>query len=721
MPAPPSTGRRFGVYLVHERIAVGGMGEVYRARDTRLGRDVAIKVLPPAFANDADRLARFEREARMLASLDHPHIGTIHGVEESDPSTSSGQRVKALVLALVEGETLAERIARGPIPIAEALEYARQIADGLEAAHEKGIVHRDLKPGNIKITPTGVVKVLDFGLAKALGPSEAGHDAPDLTRSPMMTSGVTQEGLILGTAAYMSPEQARGLKVDKRADVWAFGCVLYEMVTKRVAFEGETVSDTIAAILGQDVDWNALPSSAPQSVRRLLHRCLAKDVTRRLRDIGDAKLDLAEASEPVPSEANRRRSSWVGRVGWIPAFGAVLGALAIGSLASALYFRRAPVDTPEMRMEIATPGTDDFVADFALSPDGRTLAFVAAPDGTQQIWLRPLAADSARPLTGTEGALRLFWSPDSRSIGFVTNGQLKRIDVAGGPAVVLTSVRGYNGGTWSTSGEILFAQVLGPLSRIPARGGEAVAVTRVDPPRITAHWDPVFLPDGRHFLFMGWGTPDQKGVYIGSLGSTDTHRLFGVNSTAVFAPPNLVLYARQGALVAQRLDMTTWQPIGEPLPVADAVCARCVAASATGLVAYRTTGPARQLVWVDRASRQTGTMGAPDTFRRQDFRPSPDGRSLAFAREGEYPGRLSARRRERCRAAIHVRGGKQVQSGVVTGQPPRRVFMGCCGRSRPLRQAGGRRGKRDAVVVVVRTQRCLGLVPGRSFHPLWKR
>ena len=434
------TGRRFGVYLVQERIGVGGMGEVYRARDTRLQRDVAIKVLPPAFANDADRLARFEREARVLASLDHPHIGTIHGVEESDPWTHSGPAVKALVLALVEGETLTDRIARGPIPIAEALEYARQIADALEAAHEKGIVHRDLKPGNIKITPAGVVKVLDFGLAKTLGPSEAGHDAPDLTRSPAMTSGVTHEGLILGTAAYMSPEQARGLKVDKRADVWAFGCVLYEMVTKRVAFGGETVSDTIAAILGQDVDWNALPTSTPQSVHRLLHRCLVKDVTRRLRDIGDARLDLAEASEPVPSEANRRRSSSVGRLGWIPAFGAVLGALAIGFFASALYFRRAAVDAPEMRMEIATPGTDDFVADFALSPDGRTLAFVAAPDGTQQIWLRPLDADSARPLTGTEGALRLFWSPDSRSIGFVTSGQLKRIDVAGGPAVMLTSV-----------------------------------------------------------------------------------------------------------------------------------------------------------------------------------------------------------------------------------------------------------------------------------------
>ena len=272
------TGRQFGVYLVRERIGVGGMGEVYRARDTRLGRDVAIKVLPQAFATDADRLARFEREARVLASLDHPHIGTILGVEESDG-------VRALVLGLVEGDTLAERLARGPIPLAEALEYARQIADALEAAHEKGIIHRDLKPSNIKITAAGVVKVLDFGLAKA-GP---------LPSSDVLGATVTASGVVLGTAAYMSPEQARGQVVDKRADIWAFGCVLYEMLTGRDAFAGLTPSDTLAAILERDPDLGALPATTPAGIERLLKRCFEKDPKRRLRDIGEARVEIDDA------------------------------------------------------------------------------------------------------------------------------------------------------------------------------------------------------------------------------------------------------------------------------------------------------------------------------------------------------------------------------------------------------------------------------------------
>jgi hypothetical protein len=355
----------------------------------------------------------------------------------------------------------------------------------------------------------------------------------------------------------MSPEQARGLPVDKRADIWAFGCVLYEMMTGRVAFGGATVSDTIAAILERDLDWQALPESTPPSVSRLLRRCLTKDASRRLRDIADAKLDLEESVEPI-RPAGRKSSARVGT--------AVVGALAIGALASALYFVARPPtrqpDTPEIRAEIPTPGADGSFEDFALSPDGRTLAFVAAAGGKPQIWLRPLDAERAQPLEGTEGALEIFWSPDSRSIGFFADVQLKKIDLAGGPPVVLAPARGPHGGTWNANGDILFAQVVGPLHRIPARGGDAVAVTRVDPPRITAHWDPFFLPDGRHFLFLGWGTPDQKGVYVGSLDSTDTHRLVGVNSTAVFSPPDLVLYARQGALVAQRLDLTTWRPVG---------------------------------------------------------------------------------------------------------------------------------------------------------------
>ncbi len=350
------TGRRFGAYLVHERIGVGGMGEVYRARDTRLGRDVAIKVLPQAFANDADRLARFEREARVLAALDHPHIGTIHGIEESDG-------VRALVLGLVGGDTLAERIARGPLSIAEALEYARQIADALEAAHDKGIIHRDLKPGNIKIAPPGIVKVLDFGLAKADGLSSSAIAASAATKA-------TGSGVVLGTPAYMSPEQARGLVVDKRTDIWAFGCVVYEMLTGRDAFGGLTPSDTLAAILERDADLQALPAAAPAGIERLLKRCFEKDPRRRLRDIGEARIEIEEAMHalavrtddvvPVPatSTAATESSLWPisnRRMAWLVAAVATLAVVGL-SMPTIRYLRDTPPPSrPEMRVEINPP------------------------------------------------------------------------------------------------------------------------------------------------------------------------------------------------------------------------------------------------------------------------------------------------------------------------------------------------------------------------------
>jgi hypothetical protein len=605
-------GTRLGPYEVTAQIGTGGMGEVYRARDTKLGRDVAIKVLPDAFAYDADRLARFMREARTLALLNHPNIAHIHGLEESDG-------VNALVMEFVEGDDLSQHIARGAIPIDEALPFAQQIAAALEAAHEQAIVHRDLKPANIRITPAGVVKVLDFGLAKAV--SESSVIAA--SQSPTATIGGTREGAILGTAAYMSPEQARGHAVDKRADIWAFGCVLYEMLTGRDAFGGPTLSDTLAAILGRGPDLRALPADTPVGIKRLLKRCFEKDPKQRLRDIGEARIECADAgriddSAPDSHLATKPRAGKT----FVYTGTALLVALAAGTAGSALYFRRASVGAPEMRLQIDTPGGT--LTKFALSPDGRTLVFEATIDGRTQLWLRPLESEAAQPLPGTENGTSPFWSPDSTAIAFFADGQLKRIDVAGGPPVALVSAatRGL-GATWSRDGSILFVPAnTGPVYRVPAAGGKAAAATEVDPPQINAHWHPFALPDGRHFLFYALGTSEQRGVYVGSLDSSETHRLFDSDAEAVFKPPDLVLHSRQGALVAQRLDLKTWEPVGEPIPVAKAVatdfqacgCA-AISSSEAGPIAYRAAGPQREFAWVDRRGNEVETVGSPDTAR----------------------------------------------------------------------------------------------------------
>jgi serine/threonine protein kinase len=376
-------GTRLGPYEVLTLIGSGGMGEVYRAKDTKLGRDVALKILPAAFTTDAERLARFRREAQVLASLNHPHIGAIYGVDEAN-----GQQF--LVLELADGESLDRRIARGALPVDESLAIAKQIAEALEAAHERGIIHRDLKPANIAVTKDGRVKVLDFGLAKA---TEASGVSIDLANSPTITSPamMTGVGVIVGTAAYMSPEQAKGRPADTRSDVWAFGCVLFEMLTGTRAFSGDSVTEILAAVLRSEPEWAALPAATPPAVRRLLRRCVQKDRTRRLQNAGDVRLEIEEApGEPVlaPRES---------RLAWIVA--AVL-ALALGSALAALYLRQ-PVDAPEMRVEIVTPPTPDPIS-FAISPDGRRLAFVASGGGAPRLWVRPLDALTAQALAGTE-------------------------------------------------------------------------------------------------------------------------------------------------------------------------------------------------------------------------------------------------------------------------------------------------------------------------------
>jgi serine/threonine protein kinase len=409
------------------------MGDVYQATDSKLGRSVAIKLLPEAFVRDAERVARFEREARVLASLNHSNIAVIHGLEHTDGCNF-------LVMELVLGETLAERIKRGPVPLDEALAIAKQIAEALEAAHEKGVIHRDLKPANVRITPDGKVKVLDFGLAKAMsganaspaGRSHQGMESEtasaNLSNSPTLSMAATNAGVILGTAAYMSPEQAKGRSVDKRTDIFAFGCVLYEMVTGRATFEGDDVTDILGAVLRMEPDWNRLPAGTPPAVRKLLRLCLEKNVKNRRSSATDVRLDIEEAQKDsgdiVPPASVRMKSP---RLAWI--FAAAF-ALAFGSV-TAVYFSQRPPAAPEMRLEINTPSTSAPL-EFALSPDGRYIVFVASGDGPQRLWLRALDKTDAQPLAGTEGANYPFWSPDSRSIGFTATGKLQRIDIAGG-------------------------------------------------------------------------------------------------------------------------------------------------------------------------------------------------------------------------------------------------------------------------------------------------
>ncbi|HXG89163.1 MAG TPA: protein kinase [Vicinamibacterales bacterium] len=530
-----NTGTRLGPYEIVAPLGAGGMGEVYRARDTKLNRDVAIKVLLPAVANDPDRLARFSLEAQVLASLNHPNIAHIHGIEES-----SG--VTALVMELVEGEDLSQRIARGAIPLDEAWPIARQIAEAVEAAHEQGIIHRDLKPANIKVRPDGTVKVLDFGLAKALEPTAA--SSATAANSPTLSLHATQAGMILGTAAYMAPEQARGRPVDKRADVWAFGAVLYEMLTGARAFAGEDITDTIVAVMSKEPDWGRLPAGTPSRVRGLIRRCLEKDVKRRLQAIGEARIHLGDlvsgardpgADEALPTRATATPSSSRGtRLAWVVAAVALLAAAGL-AVPAVRYLREAPpAAPPATRTEITTPVGGDPLS-FALSPDGTQIVFVAAGDGAPRLWLRSLSTTTAQPLAGTEGAAYPFWSPDSRSVAFFADGQLKRLDLGGGAPRALAAAPDGRSGSWNTDGVVLFAPNSGsPLFRVAAAGGNAAPVTTLD--RQASHRWPVFLPDGRHFVFYAQGGPDTRGIHLGTLDAGASTRLTAADTAGTYLP-----------------------------------------------------------------------------------------------------------------------------------------------------------------------------------------
>jgi Tol biopolymer transport system component len=623
-------GKILGHYEITGQLGKGGMGEVYRAHDPKLNRDVALKVLPPEFANDPERMGRFKREAQLLASLNHTNIAAIYGLEESEG-------LHALVMELAEGPTLADHISKGPIALDEALAIAQQIAEALEAAHEKGIIHRDLKPANIKVTPECAVKVLDFGLAKALEGEAAVADASE---SPTLSLAATKAGVILGTAAYMSPEQARGSVVDKRCDIWSFGIVLYEMLTGKQLFAGETVSDTLAAVLRADVDWSMLPGKTPASIRALLRRCLTRDRKDRLRDIGEARIAIAEHLADSSGASAPETAAVAGshRFRERLASGTILLLVATLILLAALYFRKTPVDAPGMCLEINAPATSELTS-FAVSPDGRRLVFVASAEGQQRLWMRLLDQIAAQPLAGTEGAKYPFWSPDSRSIGFFAEGKLKRIEVAGGPPQVLASVEFGLGGAWNREGVIVFAQgPTNPLYRVPASGGDPAAITRLDPPRQGGHFFPHFLPDSRHLLFFAQGA--DQGVYLASLDSAETRRLIVADTQAVYAAPGHLFFMRRGTLFAQRFDDSRRDVAGDPVPVADSVALDPdyniggFSVSETGMLAYRTAGGAnlRRLAWLDRSGKEVGMLGTPDDDSLIDPELSPDGRRLAVER-----------------------------------------------------------------------------------------
>ncbi len=610
-------------YRITGKLGEGGMGAVYRATDTKLNREVAIKILPAAVAGDADRLARFAREAQVLASLNHPNIAAVYGVEEN-----------AIVMELVEGEDL-----HGPVPVATALHYARQIALALEAAHEKGIVHRDLKPANIKITPEGVVKLLDFGLAK---PTDEVASTASATISPTLSLGMTHAGVILGTAAYMSPEQARAKSVDRRADVWAFGVVLYEMLTGRMLFGGETLTDTIASVVKTEPDWTALPADTPVHIRWLLERCLRKDPRARVQAIADARMLM----DDPPTAAARAVST--GRH-WLPTIAAVLIVASV-TAASMWWFRPKHAAAVTTRFTLALPpGTGIPIAGLAPqvvpSPDGRHLALVLRDDKTSKnyLWVRPLGSLSAQRFDKSEGANFPFWSPDGQFIGFFADHALKKVAVSGGAVQTIgeTGTGNGDGATWNEAGTIVFAPSpeKGPLMKIAATGGPATPVTVLDTGRgeVLHSW-PQFLPDGRHFLYFARNADsEQSGIYVQELGAPAATLLMKTSTRATFAASGHLLFGRNTTLFAQRMDAKTLQLRGDPVPLAEDARVNpdtgrsSFSASPNGVLAYRSiVGRNRQLTWYSREGSRLGTTGEPGEYL--SMRMSPDERQVALMR-----------------------------------------------------------------------------------------
>jgi Tol biopolymer transport system component len=627
-------------YEIVEKIGVGGMGEVWRARDTKLGREVAIKVLPPEFASDTERLARFRREAKVLAQLHHPNIASIFGLEETPEAIF-------LVMELVAGDDLSVVLNRGALPLDDAIDIARQIAEGLEEAHENGIVHRDLKPANVKRTPDGKVKILDFGLAMALAGQSSAEDGTSSSIATL-TAAVTQAGMVLGTAAYMSPEQARGLTVDRRTDIWAFGVILFEMLSGRRLFAGETITDTLAGILKTDPDWDVLPDALPHQVERVLRRCLTRDARQRLRDIGEARVRLEQPdaesgvfSGPVQplslaGSSRRRFLPW--------ALVAVL-AVATGALG---FLRPVAGEAPGIiQLAVPTPEDVQFQLDTSfpglptISPDGRLVVFGGVDeDGEVRLYLRAFDSHQAVALDGSENAQYPFWSPDSRFIAFFDRNEgLKRIPVAGGPVQTICPAANAKGGSWSADGTIVFSPSHDqPLMTVPAVGGEPVAVTDLAADTgFDSHRHPWFLPDGRRYLYLARGVSSADSeIRLASLDG-DPARVVMKNQTQAVLVDGYLLYARSDVLVAHAFDPDAVAFTADPHPVASDVvvingAARSVfSASRTGRLALmrgKDLSQATSLDWVDPQGQTIEEIPERDAFDAVVL--SPDGKHIAL-------------------------------------------------------------------------------------------
>ncbi|MEE9263851.1 MAG: protein kinase [Vicinamibacteria bacterium] len=642
-------GQTIEHYRITEKIGQGGLGEVYRATDTKLNREVAIKVIPDLFAKDPDRMARFSREAQVLASLNHPNIAAVHGLEKSEGKL-------ALVMELVDGETLAERIKRGPIPVQEALKIAKQIAEALEEAHEHGFIHRDLKPANVKITSNGTVKVLDFGLAKALEGESSSGSSPDLSQSPTLSAAATAAGVILGTAAYMSPEQARGQKVDRRADIWSFGVVLYEMLTGKSVYSGETISDVLAKVLEREPDWELLPKNTPASTHRLLRRCFEKNVRQRLQSMGDARIVIDEyLSNPaaastamaVPGAASAQ-PVWLRYLPW---------ALFAAAAVVAILFAALPGDAPEPPLRRSVEVSDMPIwtglgSSVILSPDGTRLVYAVGDDNERELRIRSLdQLDGSTVASVTPPPYHPFFSPDGQWIGYVTSSEMQKVPLSGGTPMTLCKLERSRGASWGPDDTIIFAPSPGsPLFRVPAAGGEPEPLTTLNEEKgeATHRW-PQVLPGGKAVLFTSHtqsaGGFDNATIEVLVLKTGERKVLRRGGSYGRYVPSGHVVYVNQSTLFAVPFDLGKLEVTGSPAPVVQEVSWDVAHGGAqfgfsdTGRLAYvggDDTLPEYPVVWVDAQGRAAPLWQERGSYANP--RLSPDGTllSLTVLRDGNW-------------------------------------------------------------------------------------